>query len=287
MSEKENASNTFRRTVRIVTGVAAALHFVQAFIALGVSLAKDTRFKLVQNYASWPKEHTEAIVFAQTNGGTLNLKYLIVSFFLLSALFQGIPTLITPVWIWLYNSIQYKGIQPFRWVEYAASASVLLLACAAVNGVNDLHFLLILFFTNATIMMLGLVQEVFAYVYLAAKGVSGHIVEFLLPHLVGWLAYIPIWAVLMTKFALASKHSEEAPPPLIVALYACNIIAFTSFGLVQLVEMVYIYKAPERRGVYAVRAELAYTVLSFIAKTSTAWFFFGGVVSSSVFAKPA
>ena len=36
----------------------------------------------------------------------------------------------------------------------------------------------------------------------------------------------------------------------------------------------------------AARAEFAYTILSFTAKTQTAWFFYGGIIASSTFAKP-
>jgi hypothetical protein len=277
---------TSPRTIRICTLVAASLHLIQAFVVLGLSWKNDTRVRLTQTYAAWPSDSTNPITHPTVSGGTIDLKFLIFSFFLLSALFQGFPAAVTPLWRRLFQSIQNKGIQPFRWIEYAASASCLLLACAVVDGTIDLHYLLVMFFTNAAIMLLGYVQEVFAYVYIMVKGSSGNRWEYLMPHLVGWLAYIPMWSMLLTKFALAVKHSDRSPPTTVFLLFIMNAIVFSSFGLVQLVEMLYIYSNPDRRPIYAARAEFAYTILSFTAKTQTAWFFYGGIIASSTFAKP-
>ena len=271
--------------LRITTIVAASLHFIQAFVIFGLSYNKNTKVSLKQYYASWPANNTGHIEYVSTSGGSIDLKYLIFSFFLLSALFQGVPSCITKLWKQLIHSIENKGIQPYRWIEYSASASCLLLACAVVDGGIDLHYLILLFFTNAAIMFLGYIQEVYAFMYIEVKdSIRGNAFLFLLPHLVGWLAYIPLWATLLTKFILAWIHSDTPPPTLILLAFVFNVIVFSSFGFVQFVEMMYIYSFPKSRRKYALRAELAYTILSFTAKTLTAWFFYGGVIASSEFA---
>lgn len=294
------------RTLRVLTFVAGVAHFVQAIVILLLTMRKDTSIHLEQNFVVWPENTTLPFEYDSVSGGSLDLKFLIVAFFFLSFLFQFVPAASGRLWRYFIGRLlSIRGIQPLRWFEYAASASCLLLVCAAVNGITDLHFMLLIFFANATVMLLGFVQEVFAYLYNKRSELDKlhemvdldderfeprepfvrNFIEFAAPHLIGWMLYIPLWTILLVKFAFSVANSSKSPPNYVYALFVCNIIVFTSFGLVQLVEMTLIYRKPYNIKKYALNAELAYTILSLLAKSFTAWFFFGGVLASSAFAK--
>jgi hypothetical protein len=264
---------------------------VQAIVIFALTVTKNTNFPLRQYYVSWPKLDTEPFTYSSISGGIINAKYLIVAFFLLSAGFQCIPYFFKNV----YYRLEATAIQPYRWFEYMVSASCLILVCALTNGINDVYFLILLFFANATVMLLGYVQECYAHLQIVSEYIENDekifysqtksAIKFMLPHLVGWLLYIPIWIILFAKFGVAVSHSSRQPPAWVYAVYIGNFFLFSSFGFVQLYEMMCIQRNPEKRAFYAVRAELQYILLSLFAKTFTAWIFYGGMIASSTFAK--
>ena len=127
-------------------------------MTLGVTygLKHTQKFDLYFNYMTWPSAKDQPFEYGSYKAGTLHLHWLIAGFFLLSGIFQ-----LGPVCFWdsTWRRLTETGVQPFRWVEYSFSSSCLLLVAAALCGINDIHYVLLIFASTWTTMMLGLVQE--------------------------------------------------------------------------------------------------------------------------------
>jgi hypothetical protein len=257
---------------------------------------RDQVVQLHVSYMKWPQASGRGFEYGEAQATKLSLKLLIAAFFALSFLFQAVPALF--LWDSTWKRLTEKGIQPYRWVEYSFSASCLILVVASLNGITDFHFLLVIFATMWTVMMLGLVQENTAYyvreLYLSLGDTRvgtgfGQFCEFVLPHLIGWVPYTCIWFVLFRKFVLSNKHGCTSAPQWVFAFYAFNISIFSSFGINQLAQMCRLFKLKTRpkvekeknsKRLIAVQHEFVYVFLSASAKVVTAVFLFAGVLAN-------
>lgn len=310
LSHNENTSWPWLRIFAVSTG---GLHFVQAILATG--LYAGTRpavtVHVTANYALWLKGSAPATLncaasdggtqYCGADAGTINMMGLVIAFFALSAAFQLIPALFfwSVVKGWLS-----VGVQPARWVEYAASASCLLLVAFLLDGVTDVHLLALAFAANATIMLLGYLQELVMHILRLVKeqnSIMGpYVVVYASAHVLGWLLYLALWVILFHKFQLSYTHSGDNPdmnrvPAIVQAVYPVLFILYTGFAIVQMVQMGRLYKLciVDMKGEVTVtevkkyvkkvstQAEWAYTALSFVTKTLLAWMFYGGVNSYS------
>ena len=182
------------------------------------------------------------------------------------------------------RKLKTQAIVPMRWVEYSFSASCLFVLAELINGVVDLYHVLLIFASMWTVMMMGLLQEVSAF-YLRQLGAGGvSRLEFLLPHLIGWVPYIVMWFEAFDRFRLdMSKIKPASPPAWVTGFYSVLFLLFTSFGFNQFVEMWRLYgvRTDEEVARIATRAEYVYVSLSLLAKTSCAAFLLSGLLASS------
>ena len=288
----DTMSKSKEQNLRVFIGVTAALHFIQFIVVVSLKYGKHLRssFPLHVNYATWPEKLDAAKGFVNVSTGhyPVDLGWCVAAFFLLSSVFQFLS--IIP---FFWNNYVRSGVHPLRWIEYSVSASCLILTAAVVVGIDDLHFILLFFFANFTVMMLGLIQEGRAHMYRALveanktkpRGVFDFI-EFLLPHGVGWVLYAVIWYILYDKFTLASNHGTKHPPTIVQAFYAINLILFAGFGILQFVQMYLYYNCIHdqrfgRMHVYLINCEWVYAAFSLITKTFAAWFLYAGVLATS------
>ena len=58
-----------------------------------------------------------------------------------------------------YNADLEKGINQFRWFEYAISASIMIVLISTLFGIYDIASLVLIFIVNATMNLFGLVME--------------------------------------------------------------------------------------------------------------------------------
>jgi hypothetical protein len=289
-SGKKSLTPLFREgtRLRIFTGVTAMVH-LGGFI-LTLMLNKDQTFPLYIRYMTWPAEKGDPFEFTEIRSVSLSLKWLISAFFLLSAFFQWLPA--TVMWEDMWTRLTEKGIQPYRWVEYSFSASCLVLVGAALDGINDLHFMLLIFGTMWTVMFLGWIQENNTY-YMRTiadsmprrRAGATRWLEFLMPHLVGWVPYLFVWFALIHKFGVANAKSSQKAPDWVIGFYIFNFLVFSSFGFNQFAQACRLrpwrtLEAQKFKDV-AVFHETVYVVLSLVAKTVTAYFLFTGLLASS------
>jgi len=234
---------------------------------------------------------------------------------------------VPPLWRFYRRHLCQQAVQPFRWVEYSFSASCLFLVGLAIDGATDFYHVILTFVAMWTVMMMGLLQELGAYYLRRIEQLSAteekykrNLVEFFLPHLIGWVPYMVLWYEALDRFNQDMQHIKpNAPPHWVVGFYVFNFIVFSSFGFTQLVEMVALYRLPatvledgklrnrlvaeaeKRAGTkitkfgdfenslllelavqrIAVRADYAYTVLSLVAKSVSGYFLLSGLIASS------
>lgn len=190
----------------------------------------------------------------------INLAYIIAAFFFISALAH----LIIATWKRkTYEKDLSRGTNRSRWIEYAFSASTMMLAIALLVGVFDLSSLIMIFALTAVMSLLGLNMELrnqnVARVDWASYSVG------LISGLVPWLVLIIyIWN---------SHVYGSGVPRFVYWIYGSLLVLFASFA----VNMYFQYKKLGHWSTY-LYGERVYIILSFIAKTALAWQVFAGIL---------
>jgi uncharacterized membrane protein len=162
-----------------------------------------------------------------------------------------------------YNENLKKGMNPYRWYEYAFSSSIMIVLIATFVGVWDLWSLVMIFVLNAMMIMFG---------YLMEK-INQHTEK------TDWSAYIlgcisggVPWIVLYAYFIAAISSANTNPPTFVYFILLIYFALFNSFAI----NMVLQYKGVGRWKDY-LYGERVYIILSFVAKTILAWLVFIGI----------
>ena len=277
--------------LRLFIGLTALIHLA-GFIFV-VAKNKTQHVPLTKGYVMWPhgSNSTHTFSFGTEPATKIDMESLVGAFFLLSAIFQGVPAIL--FWPYYVRNLTVKCIQPFRWVEYSFSASCLFVLGILINGVFDFYHVLVVFFAMWTVMMLGLLQEERAYTsrllihggHDQGRWVAWEFINFVLPHLIGWALYISLWYESLDRFQLAMKHtSPDHPPKWVVSFYYFLFSVFSSFGINQAVQMVRLFRRRKTAGSIAgiaIQHEYVYVILSAVAKTISAYFLYTGLLASS------
>ena len=239
--------------------IASGFHGLQGVIILLISsdfaLPVTTRF-LVFDEASQSLQQSSSVLF------DLRIAYLVAGFFFLSAIFHLV---IATLQRKKYISNLKKGINKFRWWEYSASASIMMVAIAMLAGVYELSLLLSIFFFTAIMNLLGLVMEVHNQTTKKTNWLSYNL---------GCLAGIIPWIIVAIYFiGTANESGADAIPTFVYWIYVSIFIFFNAFAI----NMVLQYKKIGKWKDY-LYGEASYIVLSFVAKTLLAWQVFGGTL---------
>jgi hypothetical protein len=162
-----------------------------------------------------------------------------------------------------YNEHLKKGMNPYRWYEYAFSSSIMIVLIATFVGVWDVWSLVMIFGLNAMMIMFGYFMEL---VNQNADKTSWS------AFIVGCVSGGIPWAVLFAYFAAAITSTGVEPPAFVYTIFFVYFAVFNVFAL----NMVLQYKGVGRWRDY-LYGERAYIILSFVAKTALAWLVFIGV----------
>ena len=261
---------------------AVALHLVQAIVtaALTIWLDHDNTspsgvFTLVKPIRLWsrvtdPLNHTFVhdesiradmlITTSLETAGHLDVRWLIVAFFAMSAAFPSVILLLH-----LHPS--------FRFVEYAFSASCMIMAIAVETGVNDIYTLQCMFVLIFATMLLGWLADFssppFSWV----------------AHGTGWVTFLSAYSPILDSFLQSSARSPLSAPGFVHVIVFLEFVLFASFGFVQVYSL-FIAPLPhteeEREALLTEsdpllennHVDMAYVFLSFTAKTLLAWLIF-------------
>lgn len=156
-----------------------------------------------------------------------------------------------------YNADLEKGINQFRWFEYAISSSIMIVLISTLFGIYDIASLVLIFIVNATMNLFGLVME---------QMNSGKSKKDIIwgPFIWGSIAGIAPWiAILLYMFG---NGNFDQVPWFVWAIVGTYFVAFNTFP----VNMILQYKKVGKWENY-IYGERIYIVLSLVAKSILAW----------------
>ncbi len=236
---------------------AGLLHLVQGISVL--VLSKDFSLPITGNFLKF-NSASQNLDPASTTLFHLSLPMLIASFFFLSALAHfSIVTFYNNQ----YAKLLARGINKARWIEYAASASIMMVAISLLVGVYDSMSLLMIFSLAAVMNLMGLVMEVHNQTTSKTNWLS---------YYVGCFAGAIPWLVIAFYLWLGADQGSKAPD-FVYWIFVSIFVFFNCFAL----NMVLQYKkvGPWKNYLYG---EFVYIVLSLVAKSLLGWQVFAGTL---------
>jgi hypothetical protein len=164
-----------------------------------------------------------------------------------------------------YNENLKKGMNPYRWYEYAFSSSIMIVLIGLFLFVWDLWSLVMFFVLNAMMIVFGYLMEV--------MNQNTEKMNWL-PFIFGCVSGGTPWVVLFAYFVSAIQSTGLNPPNFVYLIVFIYFFMFNIFAI----NMVMQYKGVSRWRDY-LYGERVYIILSFVAKSVLAWLVFIGVLS--------
>lgn len=252
-NQKKNLKN-----LRTFNFVMAGLHFLQALIILIIS--SDFRVPLVTNFLSF-NDSTKQLEAASQRMTDIPFVWFIVIFFLASA---AAHLCVATFCRKSYEKDLKNGINRVRWIEYAFSASTMMIAIAMLAGVYDLSTLLLMFVLTAGMNLMGLAMELWN----------------LKSDKTNWFSYwvgcglgIAPWIVYVIYLWGSAVYGDAKPPTFVYFILVSIFLMFNSFAVNMWLQ--YKKKGPWANYLYG---ERVYIILSLVAKSALAWQVFAGTL---------
>ncbi|WP_119067709.1 heliorhodopsin HeR [Aggregatilinea lenta] len=255
-----NADRSTFRSLRRFNVAMGVLHLIQGVLMLALS-----------NDFSVPIS-TYFLKFQEGDGLVTNPKILfdlplgpfIASFLFMSALAHFAVSM-PGIYEWYVHNLQ-RGINKARWIEYSFSASVMIVAIAALFGLYDIAALLLIFALNAAMILFGWMMELHNQTTEKVNWTA-----FIFGCIVGIVPWIAVGI-----YFVGSVSSGEQVPGFVYAIYVSLFLFFNVFAVNQVLQ--YAKVGRWRDYVYG---ERAYIVLSLVAKSLLAWQVFFGTLQPS------
>ena len=242
-------------SLRRLNVYAGLLHLASA-IAI-VVLANGFALPVVARYmAGQPGSNKYQLV----SFGSVSMALLIAVFFALSAIAHF--TVAGPRWA-SYQANLAMSRNPYRWLEYAASSSIMIFAIAQLTGIGDIAALIALVGVNASMIGFGWMQERY-------EQPGGSLQPFWLGCIAGAIPWIALGIYLFSPGA--SQHA----PGFVFGIYFSIFVLFNCFAIVQYLQ----YRQIGRFANY-LTGERTYIILSFVAKSLLAWQIFASTLAAS------
>lgn len=254
-----------------LNGVAALFHAIQAVVILGLvswlntqdpNISKSGIFPLDITISVWhkklPANNNSAgipnatwllgddsnhmmisddfyIEYKKISSGELDVRYVIVAFFMLSAIFQAIGGyVLAGTW----------GCR-LRLVEYSVSASIMVMAIAVESGIRDFYTLAMMFVLTWVTMILGLLADFINAITVVNRQLEWDPVleifgpwSWLVPHIAGWVTFLAAYGPILDVFIQSSSKSDVEAPGFVHVIVFLQFVFFSSFGFVQLYSLV-------------------------------------------------
>ena len=184
-------------------------------------------------------------------------------FLLLAALDHGAVAL--PPLRARYERSLASGVNPFRWLEYSVSASVMVVLIAMLTGIADFVALLALFAANAAMIFFGWLMELL--------NPPDRVRTRWLPFVLGCVVGAAPWIAIATQIAVSAERGN-GPPTFVYAIFATLFVLFNSFAVNQALQ----YRRTGRWRDYRY-GERWYLWLSLVAKSLLAWQVFANALA--------
>ena len=239
------------RRLNLVVGL---LHLLQAGVML--ALSNDLAFPITASLLADDPVATRGlppaqVVFELPIGPT-------VAVFLLLAAADHLLMVVPGIRRWYEDNLR-RGRNLARWMEYAVSASIMLILIATLTGIWNLAALIGLFAANSAMILFGWLQE-------TDHEPGGSMTPFWFGTVIGLVPWVAIGYYLL---------AGDDPPGFVYAIFVSLFVLFSSFGLNQWLQ----YRQVGRWRDY-LYGERAYILLSLVAKSLLAWQIFANVLRS-------
>jgi hypothetical protein len=242
------------RALRRFNAVMGVLHLAQGIAMLALAsafaLPVTTSFLRMDPGAGALVAEPETLV-------ELRIAPLVAGFLFLSAI-AHVAVASPRLHGWYERSLR-RGINPARWIEYAASSSLMIVVIAMLVGIYDVAALLLIFALNATMILFGWMMELHNQTTPRTD----------------WMAYwFGCFAGAVPWVAIAIYLVGAADPPgFVYAIFGSLFVFFNVFA----VNMALQYRrvGPWRDYLYG---ERVYILLSLLAKSALAWQVFAGTL---------
>ena len=234
---------------------AGTLHLISAVLI--VVLANRFALPVMARYMAGPPGSNKTQLVSY---GSVSMALLITIFFVLSAIAHfsvAGPRRVS------YQANLELGRNPYRWLEYALSSSIMIFAIAQLTGVSEIAALIALVGVNASMIGFGWMQERY-------EQPGGSLQPFWLGCIAGAIPWIALGIYLFSPGA--SQHA----PGFVYGIYFSIFVLFNCFAIVQYLQ----YRQVGRFANYLV-GERTYIILSFVAKSLLAWQIFASTLASA------
>ncbi len=251
-------------SLRKFNGIMGVLHLLQAFLMLGFALfidrIADFEIPVRSYFLTFDQTQMRLVTDIKEQ---FNVPFgIMVSLFLFISAFAHF-IIVSPWGNRIYNRDLEKGINRFRWYEYALSSSLMIVLIALLFGVYDVGSLLLIFVLNASMNLFGLDME---EMNVGQKNNLNW-----KPFIFGSIAGITPWIVIML-YAFGNTNPGDVPW-FVYALAGSYFVFFNLFPINMLLQ----YNQVGKWENY-LYGERGYIILSLVAKSILAWIAFAGVM---------
>jgi hypothetical protein len=248
------------KKLNVFNTVMGVFHLIQGVVVLLLSDPGKGIVPITINYLRYDTQ-LQKLLPATEQLTEVNIAWFVAIFFFMSATAH---LFISTVYRKKYEQDLKKGINKVRWFEYALSASVMMIAISFLTGIYDLSSLVMIFFLDAIMNLMGLAMEIHNQ---GEKKIKW------LDFIIGCIAGIIPWIVFGIYVYGATEFGGGNIPDFVYWIYVSIFLFFNSFA----VNMYLQYKKIGKWKNY-LYGETVYIVLSLVAKTLLAWQVFGGTL---------
>ena len=253
VAQEVNKEEARFKRLRYFNGFMSLLHLIQGVLMW--ILSSDFSLPVTTAYLRFNPQ-TEELVQNFQQAWQLRIGPLVAVFLFISALAHF--CLATFGFRWYVNKLK-NSINPARWYEYALSSSLMIVIIAMLAGMYDLSSLILIFALNATMILFGLVTEVFN-----DPGGDVNWLPFNLGCLAGAVPWITIGLYL---------YGAGSVPNFVYGIFGSIFLFFNVFALNMFLQ----YQSWRSWRDY-IYGERVYILLSLFAKSALAWQVFAGTL---------
>ncbi|MFP5322502.1 MAG: heliorhodopsin HeR [Acidimicrobiia bacterium] len=228
----------------------AALHAAQAVAV--VALAEDFAVTVTSSFPTGPPGTAPPAPEALLD---VRIGWAVAVFLLLAAVDHLVTATVARR---TYEADLRRGINRFRWVEYAFSATLMVLLIASYAGIADVTALVGIAGANVAMILFGWLQE--------QENPPGRAWTTMRPFWFGCVAGAAPWIAIAVNL-----FGAETVPGFVYGIFCAQLAFFSSFAVNQWLQ----YRGVGPWRSYAV-GEKGYLVLSLGAKSVLAWQIFAG-----------
>ena len=245
--------------------VCCILHFIQALSIVFLGIFTDSSkflLPLTTIFLKWENNKPKQDLITR---GEMKFALIASSFSWISALAHLIIIIFFKIYI--YNL--RRGINKFRWIEYAISSSIMIALIAMLFGMYDIISLVLIMTVNACMNLFGYVME--------SQNQTTKKLDWT-PFWFGCFAGVVPWVCIFT-YLIGSGNLSQVPG-FVWGILVAYFIMFNTFPVNMVLQYLKISAWSDqywdfRMGGYYL-GEMIYQILSLVAKSLLIWLVYGG-----------